>query len=195
MGLPKAALLAIIVVIAGFGVAVFIGLGFLGGDTDRDGRVAVPGAAALELPAGEVDLFYAEDVNLGDSEELSPPRDLELRVVDPAGEPLAIRRRSGQQVGGGGGTATLIGSIDVPAAGAYEISTRSTEAASRAVPEITLGESPFDQVGERAGDVADVIIGPLGIAALVLLILAGAVALIRGRSSERGPTLPPGYGG
>ena len=49
MGLPKAALLVIIAVIAGFGIAVFIGLGFLDGNTDRDGRVAVPGAAALEL--------------------------------------------------------------------------------------------------------------------------------------------------
>ena len=192
---PSRSLLAIIVVsLVVAGIAMFIGLAFFAGNTDRDGRVPVPGTAVLELEPGEVDLFYAEDVELGESEDLVPPSDLAVRVAPLDGPPLDIRLRSGQEVSGGSGTATLIGSIDVTEAGPYEVATQSAEAGSRSVPEVTLGESPFDLLEERLGDVADVILGPAGIVALAVPLLLALVALIRSRSSESGPTLPPGHG-
>jgi hypothetical protein len=195
MGLPRSVLAIIIVSLGALGIGAFVGLAFLGGNTDRDGRVPVPGTAVLDLEPGEVDLFYAEDVDLGESEDLIPPGDLAVRVAAVDGQPLELRSRGGQEVSGGGGTATLIGSIDIAAAGRYEVSTQSVEAANRSVPEVTLGESPFDLAGERLGDVADVIVGPAGIIALAVLLLIGLVAVARTRSSESGPTLPPGYGG
>ena len=193
MGLPKPVVLAMAAAVVVLGLGLFVGLAFLGGDTDRDGRVPVPGSAVLELEPGEVDLFYAEDIDLGDTGSLSPPRDLAVRVAPVGGAPLEIRLRSGQEVSGDGGTATLIGSIDVVESGPYEVTTQSADAASRSVPEVTLGVSPFDLIGDRLGDVLDVIFGPVGLIALVVLLLLGAVAAIRSRSSERGPTLPPGY--
>jgi hypothetical protein len=195
MGLPRPVLAAIAVGVVLVGLGVYIGLAFLGGDTDRDGRVPVPGSAVLELEPGEVDLFYAEDIDLGDTGSLSPPRDLAVRVAAVGGAPLEIRLRSGQEVSGGGGTATLIGSIDVVDAGPYEVATQSAGAVSRSVPEVTLGVSPFDLIGDRLGEVLDLIFGPAGLIVLIVLLLLGAVALVRARSSERGPTLPPGYGG
>ncbi len=195
MGLPKPVVAAIAAAVVVLGLGVFIGLAFLDGDTDRDGRVPVPGSAVLELEPGEVALFYAEDIDLGDTGSLSPPRDLAVSVAAVDGAPLEIRLRSGQEVSGGGGTATLIGSVDVVNAGPYEVATQSADAASRSVPEVTLGVSPFDLVGDRLDEVLDVIFGPVGLIVLVVLLLLGAVALVRARSSERGPTLPPGYGG
>lgn len=177
------------------GLAVYIALGFLGGNTDRDGRVAVPGSATLDLEPGEVDLFYAEDVSLGEDEDLAPPGDLEVRILAPDGEPIEIESRSGQQVSGSSGTATLIGSIDVTAAGPHEITTRSATAAARSDPEVTLGESPFDAVGERIDEVAGFLLGPLGVALLGLLALIAVLAWARGRATIQGPTLPPDAGG
>lgn len=195
MGLSKSLVVVIAAGVVVIGLGVFVGLAFFGGDTDRDGRVPVPGSAVLELEPGEVDLFYSEDIDLGDTGSLSPPRDLAVRVAAVGGAPLDIRLRSGQEVSGGGGTATLIGSIDVADAGSYEVATQSAGAANRSVPEVTLGVSPFDLIGDRLGEVLDVIIGPVGLIVLIAVLLLGAVALARARSSERGPTLPPGYGG
>ena len=176
------------------GIAAFVGSAFISADTDRDGRVPVPGAATLELEPGEVDLFYAEDVDLGENESLSAPPDLAVAIVDPAGAPVEVRVRSGQEVSGNRGTATLIGSIDVVEGGPYEVVTESSLAASRPTPEVTLGESPFDLIGERLGEVGDAVIGPVGLVALALLLLLVAVLALRGRASESGPTLPPGHG-
>jgi hypothetical protein len=98
-------------------------------------------------------------------------------------------------VSGGGGTATLIASIDVADAGTYEVATRSAEAAGRPVPEVTLGESPFDAAGERLGNLVGVAVGPVGGAVLVAIVLLGIIAWARARSTLRGPTLPPGGAG
>jgi hypothetical protein len=171
--------------------AVYVGLGLLAADTDRFGRVPVPGLEPLRLDRGEVDVFYAEDVSLPDDQSLAAPGDLALRIRGPDGQPLDLRRRSGQEVSGSGGTATLIASVDVPADGTYEVATRSATAAARSRPEVTLGESPFDAVGDRIEAGADVLFGPIGAGALGLLALLAAVAWVRRRSRLEGPTLPP----
>ena len=99
--ISKSALGALVAAAALLALGVYVALGFLGGDTDRYGRVPVPGAESLELEAGDVDLFYAEDVSLGENESLAIPGDLEVRIAAPGGSPLEIRPRGGQQVSGG----------------------------------------------------------------------------------------------
>ncbi len=191
-GLRWPAALALAAGFAVLAVGVWVGLGFLEGDTDRYGRVPVPATTAVALDPGEVDLFYAEDVSLGEGENLAVPGDLRLRISGPDGQPLELRPRSGQEVSGSGGTAALIGLVDVPAEGAYEVATRSSAAAGRPDPEVTLGESPFDAIGDRVGEVADVLLGPLGIGAIGLALLLAIVAWARRRSTLEGPTLPGG---
>ena len=154
----------------------------------------MPGAEVVDLEPGDVDLFYAEDVSLGEDEDLVPPGDLELHILGPSGRPLEIRSRSGQQVSGSGGTATLIGSIDVPEAATYEVATSSATAAARSDPEVTLGESPFDAVGERIDDVVGVLLGPLGAVVLGLIAVGAIVAWARRRATIEGPNLPPDAG-
>lgn len=187
--MPWPAAVAVVATVALLALGVYVLLGFLAGNTDRYGRVAVPGTEALRLDSGEVDVFYAEDISLGEDESLAVPGDLALRIAPPGGPPLEVRRRSEQQVSGPGGTATLIGSIDVPGDGTYEIATRSATASARRDPEVTLGESPFDAVGGRIGSVVGVLIGPLGAGVLGLLALIAIVAWARSRSTQEGPTL------
>ncbi len=192
--MPWPAVVGVALTVALIAAAVYVGLGFLEGDTDRYGRVAVPGTEALELGSGEVDIFYAEDISLRENESLTVPGDLTLRIGAPEGQPSEIRRRSGQEISGSGGTATLIGSLDVPEEGTYEITTRGRSARERRTPEVTFGTSPFDAVVDRAENVLGIVIGPIGLGALAIIVLVPFVGWVRRRSTVSGPTLPPDGG-
>ena len=192
--MPWPAVVGVALTVALIAAAVYVGLGFLEGDTDRYGRVAVPGTEALELGSGEVDIFYAEDISLRENESLTVPGGLTLRIQAPEGQPSEIRRRSGQEISGSGGTATLIGSLDVPEEGTYEITTRGRSARERRVPEVTFGTSPFDAVVDRAENVLGIVIGPIGLGALAIIVLVPFVGWVRRRSTVSGPTLPPDGG-
>ena len=192
--MPWPAVVGVALTVALIAAAVYVGLGFLEGDTDRYGRVAVPGTEALELGSGEVDIFYAEDISLRENESLTVPGGLTLRIQAPEGQPSEIRRRSGQEISGSGGTATLIGSLDVPEEGTYEITTRGRSARERRTPEVTFGTSPFDAVVDRAENVLGIVIGPIGLGALAIIVLVPFVGWVRRRSTVSGPTLPPDGG-
>jgi hypothetical protein len=50
------------------------------GDNDKYGKVRVPGEGVVELPAGEVVLFYEARLGLPTDSSIDPPSDLEIRV-------------------------------------------------------------------------------------------------------------------
>jgi hypothetical protein len=45
---------------------------------DRYASVPIPGRETLDLPSGDVTVYYREDVDLGDNENLHPPPDIGL---------------------------------------------------------------------------------------------------------------------
>lgn len=67
------------------------------------------------------------------------------------------------------------GSVDPPEAGLYEVRATSREAATRAGPELAVGESPFGAFGDRLSRVVNLLSGPVGIV-LAALVIAAAIA-------------------
>jgi hypothetical protein len=65
--------------IAGFGLFI-AGMVSGCGDADRYGRVPLPGQAFIDLPAGDVALYYEERVSLSENESLDIPRGLTVEA-------------------------------------------------------------------------------------------------------------------
>lgn len=160
---------AVGVVVLGFGivVAVVVGIAAFGTSSDEYGRVAVPGSATLTLEEGEVEVFYAENST---PEDLTPPSDLQLQILDADGAPIEIRRSSGTQISGTNGTAVEIG--EITAAEGQPVLVRTRGGSGRSRPEVTLGRDPFEVIGETLADVAS---SPLTylLAAIALVALIG----------------------
>lgn len=118
-------------------------------DIDEHGRIPVPGQATLELPAGEVGVYYGErrkmpshrvgDRNVPDS--LPVPETVVRAVsVDGGDEPeLRTSFVDGIQVGGAARTTRQFGVLDVPSAGDYRVSVRSRERIRYPEPRVSLG--------------------------------------------------------
>ncbi|HSJ17779.1 MAG TPA: hypothetical protein VK920_06770 [Solirubrobacterales bacterium] len=173
-------------------VGAFLAVVIVGGlrgftASDRFGTVPMPGRETLDLPVGDVTVYFQEDVDLGDNENLRPPGDIRLDVR-PAdgGEPLALDPDGfSNEVSGNFGSRVSIGDLDVSDGGDYVVTAART-AENRNQPAIVFGDDLFD------GFVSAL---PLGL--LVLAAGLGAAALLflityvrRRRLTEAGPTLP-----
>lgn len=66
--------------------------GFLtGSNRSAYGWMDVPGTTAIDLPAGEVSVYYCETGQRGDLERrFSPPPDLEVGIGPEGGQPVTI---------------------------------------------------------------------------------------------------------
>jgi len=144
-------------------VGIFLRLGQalsgkIGRATGSLARLAVPGHERFELPAGKATIYYQEKrssyktVPGGDGPEIhiSPPSDFSLAVRGDAGEvpvePPGWWRSSyseGSTIAGSRATAAFarcrLGTVDLPAAGTYEI-----VAAGTPDPECELAELLVD---------------------------------------------------
>jgi hypothetical protein len=154
--------------------------------SDRYGSVPMPGRETLELPQGDVTVYFQEGVQLRENENLRPPSDLRVQIRgSEAGPSLrVVRSGTSSQVGGGFGERVSIGDIDVPEEGDYVVAVAPTKE-NRVDPAIVLGDDVFDGFGDAI---------PVGL--LILVVGVGAAALIavitfvrRRRLSETGPTL------
>jgi len=142
------------------------------GDTAEFGKVPVPGTEQVELPEGDVDIYYAESINPDAGVPLIVPDDLQYAVTGPNGEDVTINSRGDDAKSTGDGLTRLIGSLNAPADGSYTVATESSQAAQRTKPAVTFGQGPYAAIGKRFGDVVDALRGPAGIAlAVVLLVL------------------------
>jgi hypothetical protein len=155
------------------GVAVLaagLGLGLpklLSGDHDKYGRVAIPpGRGTVELPAGEVIVFY-EEARAISAKEVFPEPQIDWSIR-PAGGGAAL------PLDGDGGRETNVGvdrawtdfeGLDVPESGPYRVVVRKLETRG-ASPAITFGTS-----GVTASALALVIGGALIGVTLITLAL------------------------
>ena len=54
-------------------LAIFMLITLSGTDSDDDGRIAMPGEAALRLDSGKYGLYYEDAVETGENETFEPP--------------------------------------------------------------------------------------------------------------------------
>lgn len=143
-----------VIVFAVFLVTVILGIS----DTDRDGRVAMPGKAVVRLAPGDYGIWYEEPHATSDNEVFEPPDGIrvDVRPVEDEPDPVVDLGGIGSQVGTGSRTAETIGKVTISAAGAYRLVAGSRVGGpSRA--DITLGPTGsegFVLGAKRAGFVS-----------------------------------------
>ena len=171
---------AFLVVVIRGGVSAFT-------SSDRFGTVPMPGRETLDFPAGDVTVYFQEDVDLGDNESLRPPGDIRLDVRPAAGgAPLQLDPGGvSNEVSGGFGTRVSIGDLDVSDGGDHRVTAgRSSE--ERNEPAIVFGDDLFDGFVSALPLGLVVLVAGLGLSALLFLV----TFVRRRRLSETGPTLP-----
>jgi hypothetical protein len=158
------------------------------GDTAQFGSVPVPGDEQVELPEGDVDVYYAEGADPDAGVELLAPADLDVTLTGPDGQNVDVSSRGAEPESTDEGVARLIGSVRAPDDGLYEVRAESAQATQRITPEVTFGQGPFAAIEHRFDGVVDVLRGPVGIVllvVLVLLIVLPRIQLARRRASYR----------
>jgi hypothetical protein len=155
-------------------VLIYVVAAGFNNDTNQFGSVAVPGKGTVELPDGDVDVYYAEGADPSSGVAVVAPDDLEVDVTDADDSFVEVQTRGGTEAKDtDDGQAILVGEIDVPGEGTYNVETKSDEARQRITPEVTFGEGAFAAMKDRLDSVIDALKGPLGI-----LVLLGIVILI-----------------
>jgi hypothetical protein len=154
-------------------LAIFVVITVTSADsTDRDGRIRMPGEAALDLDAGKHTFYYEEAVETEEHEDFTPPQGIQIRVRGLRGAPdpeldLTI---SGSQVVTEGHTAEEIATIRLDEKGRYGITVGPPPRKARE-PTITVGESTTDNFLEA--------LKWFGVGAAATLLLAGLAAVAR----------------
>jgi hypothetical protein len=165
------------------GLALLLGyllLAAFEGDSAQFGSVAVPGEGRVELPEGDVDVYYAEGADPDAGVELIAPPDLEVRVTGPSGQDVPLSSRGAEPESTDEGMARLIGAVRAPEDGFYDVRVESSQAMQRISPEVTFGQGPFAAVEHRFNGVVDVLRGPVGIVLLVVLAVLYMLPRVRG---------------
>jgi hypothetical protein len=176
----------------GIGLLLLLGylvLALFQGDSAQFGTVAVPGSGRVELPKGDIDVYYSEGVDPDSDVELVAPPDLRVTVAAPNGTGVQVAARGSDPESTDDGMTRLIGSLRAPEDAVYTVTTESTQAGQRITPAVTFGQGPFAAVGKRFESVVDALRGPLGIAlvlVLVFLFFLPRIQAARRRASYRG---------
>jgi hypothetical protein len=114
---------------------------------DDYGRFMIPGEAAVTLPAGgKLKISYQEEYTAPGGEgsiEFYVPKDLQIEVRGPSGEPLEIKgpgfRGSGQFADTGRGwSRTLVGTVEISEPGEYTVTAQP--GVEGVEPKILLGK-------------------------------------------------------
>jgi hypothetical protein len=173
-------------------VGAFLVVVILGGvraftASDRFGTVPMPGHETLDLPAGDVIVYFQEDVNLGENESLRPPSDIRLAVrPSDGGSPVPLDPGGvSNEVSGSFGSRVSIGDLDVLEGGDYLVSVGRTREA-RNEPAIVLGDDLFDGFVSAVPLGLVVLAGGLGVALLLFLL-----TYVRRRRASEAALAPP----
>jgi hypothetical protein len=152
-------------------LAIYLLLGATEGDSDHFGSVTVPtgGKVAVELESGETNIYYAEGPQPAGAPAFVPPTDLTYTVFDPEGAPVRVDSRGEDTQETDNGVTRLIGAFSAPEDGIYQVEAEAPSIGQRPMPELTFGQSPFEAIKARFGDVVDQLKGPTGILVLVAL--------------------------
>ena len=155
---------------------VYLLLGAFQGDPAYYGSIPVPSDhKSIELSGGEIDVYYAEDIDADSGIALAPPADLHYDITDEDGTGVRVDARGGKAEDSDAGLARVIGAAFIPEDGTSFVNAESSELGQRVSPQITFGQSPIGAVEERFDDVVDELKGTTGI---IILIGLGILFLI-----------------
>jgi hypothetical protein len=116
-------------------------------DADANGQVPVPGRESVNLPAGEVIVFYGERRPASGDAPLSVPRNLQLRVRTTSGQLLlGSTPYVFDQFGDGDYVRKPIAKLRIPEAGDYE-AVSPTTAPGAVGPVISFGHEGSTDYG------------------------------------------------
>jgi hypothetical protein len=160
-----------VIALAFVGLVVWIFLAAFEADTAHHGKVPIPSTELpVELPEGEVGVYYAEGIPADDAEQLTLPEGLAFTITDEEGNSVRSDSRGGDPEGTDDGAARVIGSAFVPADGTYLVTVEGA-VADRIKPELTFGQSPLQAIGDRFEEVVDDLKGPTGIIVAVCIVI------------------------
>ncbi len=143
-------------------------LGATVNDADSYATVPIPSDALVELPGGETEISLATPV----AATGGLPADLRIAVVGQDGVALDVDARGGEDE-----SRTIRGPSSCAAvrrpsgAGTYEVTVTSDAAAARG-SQLMFGEGPVGTIGARFERLGELVAGPFGILAGVLLAVA-----------------------
>jgi len=114
---------------------------------DDHGMFMIPGETSVTLPAGDrLKISYQEEYTASGGEgaiDFYVPKELEIEVTGPSGEPVELKgpgfRGTGQSAGTGRGwSRTLVGTVNVSEPGEYTV--KAGPAVDGVEPKILLGK-------------------------------------------------------
>jgi hypothetical protein len=190
-GARKLALLAVVLGLAGgltFGI-----LGCVQGvdDADKYGRIELPGSGVIDLPEGEVALYYEERVTLPENDSLDSPDGIRVVAVRENERIKSKRRGIGNAISLDGRALDEWGSLDIPRAGKWRVVARSREGGSNQ-PAVTFGVSQTDNLVDAALTFALFAGGGLLAAGLILMLgRIGYTPLTPQQLAAKLPRRPP----
>ncbi len=157
------------------GVGLLIGLVWfvLGGlpfmNNSAYGLVAVPGQGQVNLPAGDVWLYFEEEGISGENDSADMPADLAVTVAGPGGV-LTVDRVSDMLFSTSIDDIGYVpfGRTQLEAAGSYSVTTAGSPTTAVA-PRVTFGEGPWNPFGPPIIG-ALVILAPFVVIGLLLLL-------------------------
>jgi hypothetical protein len=173
---------AVLIVGGALTFAMFLVTAISGIDAaDSEGRVPMPGEAALELSPGDYGVYYEEQVETGENEIFEPPGGIRMQVRGLAGapDPELDLGGLGNEIGTDDMTAEEIGTLRIEEEGRYGLVVG---------PPPRPGEEPAITVGESA---TDSLLRGLKLAGLVAGVTALLSLAILGVRRLRGKPAPP----
>jgi hypothetical protein len=168
---PAARKLALLAVI--LGIAGGLAFGIIGcvqgvGDADKYGRIDLPGEGVVDLPEGEVALYYEERVTLPDNDSLDSPDGIRVVAVRENERIRSEKRGLNNAISLDGRALDEWGKLEIPRAGKWRVVSRSRERGSN-TPAVTFGVSQTDNFVNAALTFAGFAGGGLLLAGLILL--------------------------
>lgn len=138
-------------------------------DVDRYGRVPLPGETRIDLPEGDLALYYEERITLNENESLSVPDGLRV-VAKRENRRIRSERSTPNAVNLDGRSLREFAKLRVPVAGQYKVRARADDRGSNS-PAVTLGKGQLEGFA-RAGKRAAIAVGAGVLVALAALLVA-----------------------
>lgn len=187
---PGARKLALVAVIAGTVAGIALGvIGCIEGVDDADlyGRVSLPGKGALDLPEGDVALYYESHVELDENDSLDVPNGLRI-VAQRENTRVRSRKVVNNELGLGGRTLREFAKLEIPREGRYRVTVTSRQQGSND-PAVTFGKGQLGNLGASALKTG----GPMGagLAVALLALMLGRIGYTRPTPQELAAAMPP----
>ena len=163
----------LIITLAIVALGAWILLAAFEADTAHYGSVPIPSDnETVELPDGEIDVYYAEAIPKDDAAPIVAPPDLTFSLAgEEDGEGVRIDGRGGEPKETDTGSARVVGAAFPSSEQPYRVVVDSSEVEGRSKPELTFGQSPLQAIADRFDEVVDELKGPTGIVVAVVIVL------------------------